>query len=60
MGAPGECYEPENKRKCNELEMERMKSDLMQLNDKGLNNINSGDETDSHDASNDSGEDFVL
>ena len=28
MGGPGDCYEPENKRKCTEPEMERMTADL--------------------------------
>ena len=47
MVAPGECYEPENKRKCTEPERERMSGDLMELNDTELNYINFGDETDS-------------
>ena len=29
MGTTGECYKPENKRKCTEAEMKRLKSDLM-------------------------------
>ena len=47
MVAPGECYEPENKRKCTEPERERMSGDLMELNDTELNYVNFGDETDS-------------
>ena len=47
MVAPGECYEPENKRKFTEPERERMSGDLMELNDKELNYINFGNETDS-------------
>ena len=47
MVTPGECYEPENKRKCTEPERERMSGDLMELNDTELNYINFGDETDS-------------
>ena len=47
MVAPGQCYEPENKRKCTEPESERMGSDLMELNDTELKYINFGDETDS-------------
>ena len=47
MVAPGECYEPENKRKFTEPERERMSGDLMELNDTELNYINFGDETDS-------------
>ena len=43
------CYEPENKRKCNEPERERMIGDLMELNATELNYINFGDETDSDD-----------
>ena len=39
MVAPRECYEPENKRKCTEPEMERISDDLMELNDTELNNI---------------------
>ena len=53
MIAPGECYEPENKRKCTEPKRERMSGDLMELNDTELNYINFGDETDSD-------EDFVF
>ena len=53
MIAPGEYYEPENKRKCTEPERERMSGDLMELNDTELNYINFGDETDSD-------EDFVF
>ena len=53
MGGPGECYQPENKWKCTEPKMERMKGDLMWLNDMELNNINFGDKTNSDDASND-------
>ena len=49
MVAPGECYEPENKRKCTEPERERMIGDLMELNATELNYINFGDETDSDD-----------
>ena len=44
MVAPGECYEPENRRKCTEPERERMNGDLMELNDTELNYINFGDE----------------
>ena len=47
MVAPGECYEPENKKKCTEPERERISGDLMGLNDTELNYINLGDETDS-------------
>ena len=49
MVAPGECYEPENKLKCNEPEREKMSGDLMELNDTELNYINdeTKDETDS-------------
>ena len=47
MVAPGECYEPENKKKCTEPERERISGDLMGLNDTELNYINFGDETDS-------------
>ena len=47
MAAPGESYEPEDKQRCIELEMESMSSDLMELNDTELNNINFGDEKDS-------------
>ena len=46
-GRIGECYEPENKRKCTEPERESMSGDLMELNDTELNYINFGDETDS-------------
>ena len=53
MGGPGECYQPENKWKCTEPEMQRIKGDLMWLNDTELNNVNFGDETNSDDASND-------
>ena len=60
MAAPGECYEPEDKRKCTEPEMERMGDDLIRLNDAELNNINCGDETDSDDATNDSDGNFAL
>ena len=50
MVAPGECYEPENKRKYNEPEREKMSGDLMELNDTELNYINdeTKDETDSY------------
>ena len=47
MVAPGECYEPENKKKCTEPERERISGDLMGLNDTELNYINFVDETDS-------------
>ena len=47
MVVTGECYEPENKRKCTEPERERMSGDLLELNDTELNYINFGDETDS-------------
>ena len=47
MVVTGECYEPENERKCTEPETERMSGDLMELNDTELNYINFGDETDS-------------
>ena len=60
MATPRECYEPENKWKCTELERERMSDDLMKLNDTELNYINFDDETDSDNASYDSDEDFVL
>ena len=46
MVAPGECYEPENKRKCSEPERERMSGELMELNDTELNYLNFGDKTD--------------
>ena len=46
MVASAECYEPENKRKCTEPEMERVSGDLMELNDTELNYLNFGDETD--------------
>ena len=46
MVAPGECYEPENKRKCTEPERERMSGELMELNDTELNYLNFGDKTD--------------
>ena len=46
-GCIGECYEPENKRKCTGPERESMSGDLMELNDTELNYINFGDETDS-------------
>ena len=45
MVAPGECYEPENKKKCTEPERERVSGDLTGLNDTELNYINFGDET---------------
>ena len=60
MVAPREFYEPENKRKCTEPEMERISDDLMELNDTELNNINFPNETDSDDATNDSNGSFVL
>ena len=60
MVAPRECYEPENKRKCTEPEMERISDDLMELNDTELNNINFPNETNSDDATNDSNGSFVL
>ena len=47
MVAPGECYEPENKRKSTEPERVRMSDELMELNDTELNYINFGDEMDS-------------
>ena len=47
MDVPGECYKPENKRKCTEPEGERMSGDLMGLNDTELNYINFGHKTDS-------------
>ena len=47
MVVTGECYEPENERKCTEPERERISGDLMELNDTELNYINFGDETDS-------------
>ena len=50
MVAPGECYEPGNKRECYEPERERMSVDLMELNDMEPNFINFGDKTDSDDA----------
>ena len=60
MAAPGESYEPEDKQRCIELEMESMSSDLMELNDTELNNINFGDEKDSDGATNDSDGNFIL
>ena len=57
---PREYYEPKNMWKCTELERGRMSDDLIELNDTELNYIHFGDETDSNDASNNSGEDFVL
>ena len=48
MAAPQKCDEPENKRKPTEPERERKSDDLMDLNNT------------EHDASNKSGEDFVL
>ena len=47
MVAPGECYEPETKRKCTEPKRERMSGDLMELNNPDLHYINFGDEADS-------------
>ena len=46
MVAPGECYEPENKRKCSEPERERMSGELMELNDTELNYLNFDDKAD--------------
>ena len=60
MAAPSEFYEPEDKRRCIEPEMERMSGNLMELNDKELNNINFGDEKDSDGATNDSDGNFIL
>ena len=57
---PQECYEPKNKRKCTEPEMERVRNDLIELNDTELNYMYFDYKTDSGDASNNSDEDFVL
>ena len=54
---PRGCYELENKWKCTEPERERMSDDLMESNDMELNYIYL---TDSDDASNRSGEGFIL
>ena len=47
MVAPGECYEPENKKKCTEPKRERMSDELIELNDTESNYVNFGDEMDS-------------
>ena len=47
MIAPGECWEPENKRICAEPERKRMSGDIMELNDMELDYINFGGETNS-------------
>ena len=60
METTGKCYVPEDKWKSTEPEMEWMSGDSMELNDRELNNINSGDETESDEATNDSDENFVL
>ena len=46
------CYELKNKRKCNELERERMSDDFMEQNDMELNYIYFGDEMGSDETSN--------
>ena len=58
MAAPREYYEPENRRKCTEPERQKMRDDLMGLNDTELNYIYF--ETDSDDASNKSDENFLV
>ena len=58
MAALRECYEPESKWKCAELERERMSDDLVELIDTELSYINFGDEMDSDNTSNDSDEDL--
>ena len=54
----GALCKPQNKQNCTEPERERMRDDLMELNDKELNYIYF--DKDSDDASNKSDEDIVL
>ena len=58
MAALREYYEPENRRKCTELERQKMRDDLMELNDTELNYIYF--ETDSDDTNNKSDENFLV